>query len=406
MRLATIESFKASANYQKGAASLVMSMVILALITFVTIYTSRSLLNEQKIANNDYRAKQAFAAAEAGIAEAVSYLSEDPDRDLNGAIDLVFDTDNDNIGDTNSATIGDGSVTLTTSDLSADGDMTVIRIQAVGLSADNSATRTVFRDISTLNPLPNMPDNPMTSRGSMVVNGAATIYNPEGHSTIWSGDNVALGSNNATATQVADPTDTDYPTCMDTPETCDTIQSSNKVTVGLDVIEHDSNLANLSPDDFFFNFFGMSKTTYKDTMVTVEADHTDANTKAHLTTEEVIWVDGSGGVTDLNGITVGCTLVMTGTNRCPDANTKPTILVVDGDATFSGTPQFYGIVFVTGTVNVSGNTKVYGAIVTGSDLTSATGGSLQVTYNSDILKNSRKSGRTGTSAGSWRDFGI
>lgn len=405
MRLATVKNFKASAQCQKGAASLVMSMVILALITFVTIYTSRSLLNEQKIANNDYRAKQAFAAAEAGIAEAVSYLSEDPDRNLDGAIDLVFDTNNDNIGDTNSATIGDGSVTLTTSDLSG-GDMTIIRIQAVGLSADNSATRSVFRDISTLNPLPNMPDNPMTSRGSMVVNGAATIYNPEGHSTIWSGDNVALGSNNSTATQVADPTDAGYPTCMDSPMTCNTIQSSNKVTIGLDVIEHDSNLANLSPDDFFFNFFGMSKTTYKDTMVTVEADHTDANTKAHLTTEEVIWVDGSGGVTDLNGITVGCTLVMTGSNTCPDANTKPTILVVDGNATFSGTPQFYGIVFVTGTVSITGSTKVHGAIVTGSDLTSATGGSLSVWYNSEILRNSRKSGRTGTSAGSWRDFEV
>ena len=406
MHLVTIKNFKASANYQKGAASLVMSMVILALITFVTIYTSRSILNEQKIANNDYRAKQAFGAAEAGIAEAISYLSEDPDRNLDGAIDLVFDKDTDNVGTTNAATIGDGSVTLTTTDLSDDGDMTIIRIQAVGFSADNTATRTIFRDISTLNPLPNMPDNPMTARGSMIVNGSATIYNPEGHSTIWSGDNVALGSNNSTATQVADPTDAGYPTCMDTPMTCNTIQSSNKVTIGLDVIEHDSNLANLSDDEFFFNFFGMSRTTYKDTMVTVEADHTDANTKAHLTTEEVIWVDGSGGTTDLNGITMGCVTAQTGSNVCPNNQTKPSILVVDGNATFSGSPQFYGIVFVTGTISVTGGTSVHGALVTGSTLTSTTGGGLSIWYNSEILRSARKTGRTGTSAGSWRDFDV
>ena len=149
----------------------------------------------------------------------------------------------------------------------------------------------------------------------------------------------------------------------------------------------------------------MSKTTYKDTMVTVESDHTSANADSHLTTEEVIWVDGSGGVTDLNGITVGCATAQTGSNVCPDNETRPTILIVDGNATFSGSPQFYGIVFVTGTITVGGNTSVRGAIVTGSTLTSSTGGSLSVWYNSEILRSARKTGRTGTSAGSWRDFG-
>ena len=40
---------------QRGAASLIVSLIILALITFVTIYTSKSVIQEQKIANNDYR---------------------------------------------------------------------------------------------------------------------------------------------------------------------------------------------------------------------------------------------------------------------------------------------------------------------------------------------------------------
>jgi hypothetical protein len=400
---------------QRGAASLIVSLIILALITFVTIYTSKSIILEQKIANNDYRSKQAMEAAEAGIGLAINYYSEDPDADSDGVLDGLVDSDGDGAGDWNFDADGDGTneshsyvvgasnrVIVTATDLSPDNNMTILRLTSQGFSDDDTATRTIVQDISTVNPLPNSPSNPFTTRGTVVVTGSATIHNPEGHSTIWSGGDVDLGANNSTATEVADVTDADYPGCMDNSMDCNVIQSSNKVTVGLDVIEHDSNLANLADSDFFENFFGMSPTNFRASMVTKDTTAANANTDVQLATNEIIWVEGD--TTFSNNTTVGCKAVVTGGNVCSDANTKPSIMIINGNATFGGTTQFYGIVYVTGSITISGNSTVYGALVGASSVTNNTGGSLDIWYNSDVLDRTKRNGPLGSSAGSWRDF--
>jgi Tfp pilus assembly protein PilX len=392
----------ASLNKQRGIATFIISMSILTLVSLVALFTSRTVIVEQKISNNDYRSKQAFEVAEAGLSAALNYLSENPDRDSNNAIDPIFDTDGDGIGDTNTSVIGGSSkVVVTVQDLSS-GSMTTMRVTSVGNSDDNSATRTLIQDMATLDPLPNMPDNPFTTRGSTVITGSATVHNPEGHSTIWSGGDVDLGSNNSTATEVADVTDVNYPGCMDTSMTCNVIQSSNKVTIGLDVIEHDASLANLSTDEFFQNFFGMSRANFHDKMVTLDTTAANANTDVQLATNKVIWVEGDTSFS--NNTTVGCTVVVTGNNTCAAGNTEPSITIINGDATFNGTPQFYGMVFVTGTLTISGNTTIHGALVSAGDLTNNAGGSLDIWYNSDVLQDTRKNGPLGSSSGSWRDI--
>ena len=57
-----------------------------------------------------------------------------------------------------------------------------------------------------------------------------------------------------------------------------------------------------------------------------------------------------------------------------------------------------------GNLNVGGNSTVHGALVSAGDLTNSTGGSLDVWYNSDILKGVRRAGPLSGLAGSWRDF--
>jgi hypothetical protein len=390
---------------QRGAASLVVSLIILALITMVTIYTSKSIITEQKITNNDYRAKQAFEAAEAGIGVAINYYSDDPDLNSDGVLDGVFDSDNDGVGDSANSMVGTSNrVIVNATDLS--GNMTILRITSQGFSDDDTAMSTIVQVISTVNPLPNTPSNPFTTRSNVTITGAATIHNPEGHSTIWSGGDVDLGSNNATATEVADVTDPNYPGCMDYSKTetghCDVIQSSNKVTVGLDVIEHDSNLSNLDDSDFFENFFGMSLTNFHESMVTLETTGANADTDVQLATNEIIWVDGD--TTFTNNTTVGCKAVVTGTNVCSNSNTKPSIMIIDGDVNIGGTFQFYGILYVTGSIVISGASTVYGAMVGGSTVTNQTGGSLNIWYDSNVLDAVKRNGPLGSSAGSWRDF--
>lgn len=388
------------ARRQRGAVSLIMSLVLLVSITFVTLYTSKSVITEQKLANNDYRGRMAFETAEAGLASAITSLSEDVDLDDDGILDgstateYLFDhnTDGDRQDagtDSNKVTVGSTFADVVTTDLSG-GDFNIIRIQSTGFSDDRTATRTIVRVITTLDPLPNSPENPLTTKGTVVINGSATVHNQEGHSTIWSGGDVDLGSNNSTATNVANVAAADYPGCMDNPGTCTTIQSSNKILVGLDVIEHDNNLSNLSNNEFFQNFFGSTPINYKDKQVTLETTHGAADADLDGINGEVIWVDGSGGTTVLQGTSIGTAA-------------DPVILIIDGDLQFSGNPTVFGVVFITGNLAASGNTSITGAMVVAGTTTNSSG-SLDIWFNSDVLNPPGGQGNKGSSAGSWSDL--
>lgn len=391
---------------QAGSATLVMCLVLLVLITMVSVYTSRTVLLEQKISANDFRSRQAFEAAESGLTAAVSYLGSagGADKNSDGVVDPVFDTDADGIGDASSITFADNSsVTVTLA-----GAFPSFTMQSVGVSDDLTATRTVRSLAATVDTLPNAPDNPLTTRGSVVINGSATVHNPEGHSTIWSGNDVELGANNSTSTNIADPTDPDYPSCMDTSMSCDTTRSSSKVAIGLDVIEHDSSLGNLTPAQMFQNFFGTSMENYRASRVSLEVMAANANNLASnsaspgmdLGAGEVIWVEGDASISK---VTVGCEVPVTGSNVCPGASVNPSIVIVNGNLETSGTPHFYGLLYIIGDMNMSSSTSIMGAAIVSGE-TSSTSGSLDVWYNSDVLNNVRDNGPLAGAPGSWQDW--
>ena len=388
-------------GHQRGIATLLFCLLLMILLTYVVLYTSDSVLLEQKIVNNDVRSKYAFEAAEAGIATAKKYLTIGADRDNDGTIDLVFDTNADDIGDSNTVAIGNGSVIVNTIDVSTGGTpMMTLRVTAQGFSDDRTATRTITQIFSKLDPLPNGPRNPLITRGNMVINGSATVTNPEGNSTIWSGGDVDLGSNNSTSTQIADMADSGYPGCRDVPMTCNTVVSSNKVTVGLDVVEYDSSLANISPDEMFQSFFGATPIAYRNAMVTIETTGANAQADVHLAMTEVIWIDGDAS---FNGGTIGCGTVVTGNNTCPDVDLAPSIVIIDGDLELGGTPHFYGLLYVRGDIDVTGNSTIHGAIlVEGS--TNGASGSLDIWCKSLVLEGTRAAGSLSTPTGSWKDF--
>ncbi|MDZ7589496.1 MAG: PilX N-terminal domain-containing pilus assembly protein [Rubrivivax sp.] len=60
---------------QRGAASLVVVMVLFFVMALVAAYTSRNLIFEQRTSVNQYRATQAFEAAEAGLEWALAQLN-------------------------------------------------------------------------------------------------------------------------------------------------------------------------------------------------------------------------------------------------------------------------------------------------------------------------------------------
>lgn len=60
---------------QSGAASLIVVMVLFFLMSLVAAYTSRNLIFEQRTSVNQYRATQAYEAAEAGLEWALTLLN-------------------------------------------------------------------------------------------------------------------------------------------------------------------------------------------------------------------------------------------------------------------------------------------------------------------------------------------
>lgn len=63
---------------QLGAATLLISIILLIAVTLITIFAARVGVLDQRISGNELRHKVAFASAEAGLEQAAAYLSANP----------------------------------------------------------------------------------------------------------------------------------------------------------------------------------------------------------------------------------------------------------------------------------------------------------------------------------------
>jgi len=63
---------------QKGAAVLLVSIVLLVGVTLITIFAARVGVMDQRISGNEYRHKEAFMAAEAALEQGAAYLQKNP----------------------------------------------------------------------------------------------------------------------------------------------------------------------------------------------------------------------------------------------------------------------------------------------------------------------------------------
>ena len=391
---------------QRGVATLLISLILLVVITFVTLYTSRSVLLEQKISTNEFRGRMAFEAAEAGSDAAIAAISSGwtmadddtrlpadqnvyPDCLPTAEYNVIFDINGDGTPDANAKTLDNGSTVAVTMTCSVNQSLISYDITSVGNSDDNTAKRTINQTLIIIPPLPNTPDNPLLTRGGVVIGGSATVSNPEGNSTIWSGGDVNVGSNNSTSTQIANPTHPNYPNCLGGSVQCleNMVPSSSRDVTGVDVIENDNSLGNLTPDQFFFNFFGTTPEIYRESRVTLETTGGQLDTLSG-TTGEVMWVDGTVNISGNN--TFG-------------SPTKPVIMVIDGDFDASGNITIYGLLFVIGSITGTGSVDITGSAVV-NGINSGGGGSLDVVYNSRVLKSTFSYGRPAAGSGTWRDF--
>lgn len=390
-----------SLHNQKGVASLVVAVVILVTVTFVTFYTSRAVLMEQKISTNDYRSRMAFEAAQAGIDATMNALNQGwllgPDANGDNLPDVVttnvvFDPQNDGVANnTNTTTLANGSkVKVELQSASAD-NVIQIRVTSTGESDDRAAKRVINQFIAAVPPLPNIPDSPFVSRGAMQVGGAAVINNPEGHSTIWTGENVSLGGDANTATNIADPTSANYPNCLGGSVQCDLVQSSSRQIAGLDIIESDTSLSKLTEPEFFENFFGTTPAVFRDSRTDVITQNLVAQNGV---VDKVIWVDTNATGTGTVNLTAGNVF---------GSAAQPVIIIIDGNLSVSGNNDFFGLVYIRGELLGSGNVTTVGGMAVGGGA-STSGGNLTITYNSIVLEQTYRKAKPAGGSGSWRDF--
>lgn len=69
-----IQSFAAQAR-QRGVSTLVVAIVLLIAATFLTFFAAKVGIQEQRMSANDYRHKEAFSTAEAGLDRAKAFLA-------------------------------------------------------------------------------------------------------------------------------------------------------------------------------------------------------------------------------------------------------------------------------------------------------------------------------------------
>jgi len=429
---------------QRGAASLVVAMIILFGMTMVAFYANRGLLFEQKTSANQYRATSAFEVAEAGIEWATARLNEPQKIDTACAASAVATdktfrdkylqhsavasgfapvvnakpgcrlpasgvpvcscpdaANNPNLGTANEPSFAVGF-------LSVAGDPESVEITANGCTGQGTqcvpgsslgasdATVRVRVIVKLLPALRSGPQAALTAGGDVALGGS--VVNIINIDASTNGITVDAGLSAAVAaTQVT---------------TLPGLPSEASV------LANDTSLSSLNAADptgnaLFRTYFGQSMANYKaDRGTTVICDPgVVACTSGAITcsggpacatavvnavgnAKNQLWVDAPLEFTD------GNVPVSLGT-----AN-RPVLLVSPYAMTFTGSKPVYGVLFgASQNWNVlgGGTAVVNGAVITRDDFNSS--GNLTLTYDAGVLRKLRPAtGSMVRVSGSWRDF--
>jgi len=440
---------RTSKRRQQGAASLLMSVILLIGITLVVLSTAKTVLMDTKIAADNYRTAQAVAAAQAAMDRATSYfMAGGFDQMVNatgavgkdGNVDYVLDDQIPTVASCQlpatiafPLTLTDAGATQTTlarfyyvntptyDDDNNAGTVEVVNpcdsspstltassvakgmVVAQGWSDDCTAVRTVSQCLSTFNLFDGGegPQQPFVSKAGVGVFGNAKIINRYSNISMWAGGSDAVhGASYGTYLRPSNTEAVDYTDAELDSEDEDTntqLVSNRNAGNGVDVITDDPtlgskttstvNLTDKNANQFFDMFFALTKSEVKNAAEIVAGGASLDGKKG------LIWVDGN---TNINGTDV------------IGSPTEEAILIIDGNLDKLNGATIYGIVYVTGTLEIAGNPVVKGSLVAENPAASTGAGTLTLVY-----KPWGGGGAAGTSfitgtgaivAGSWKDW--
>ncbi|OGT45434.1 MAG: hypothetical protein A3E83_00395 [Gammaproteobacteria bacterium RIFCSPHIGHO2_12_FULL_41_20] len=360
---------------QRGAATLVMTVILLVLNTLLIIFAANFGVMQEKTIANQLKNSQAMAAADAGLEFGINYLKQNASTILanpvNGYIQSFSNSSTSNVSLANNS-----KYTIVYANPIAN-NYNLIHITSTGVSDDGTATRVVSQSVQFGSMLVNAPDNPLITKGTLSLGGSSKIINMESNSTIISGSTIEI--NGSAETVLSSGT------------------SSTSSVKGSDVQENVSSIQSMSQNDFFATYFGVSSNTIQSNIAHYYTNNVNTNYNNLLNglTGTSIWIEQTAGTAELNGTTtVG-------------SADNPVILIVNGDLKLTGSVTIYGFVYVMGTTttDILGNVTINGSMATADNLEIS--GSTEIVYSSSVLQNLQNQLSLSYYAkvpGTWKDF--
>lgn len=392
---------------QRGAVVLVISVVLLIAVTLVVMYAARVGLQDQRISGNQYRHKQAFSNAEAGMEYAAAYLRANPVLHNGNAADgwntcagntTLFPC---NIGDAEEV-LGTVSGGVITSDVPSTAGVSSFLVKTtdgatvalgVGTSDDNTANSVVQASYAVRNLIVPGQLPPLMMPSGNLSGSFTVVPNPNGGGpgvpiSVWSTDDAL-----ATATgswQTCDHEDyRDGDVCMDTKgdgETGDDWQGcsctgyrSDKDNIGIDIVTYPTANFPTSPFVYVFGEEGDDPATLKaevksiaesEGLVRPNCDGLQGSF-AGLTGSALVWIEGDCSINS---------------NSVIGSRNKPIVLVVEGDIKTNGGAEVWGILVGLAGFQLNGGPVFHGSAI--ADITGElTNGTYDQVYDEDVFAN-------------------
>lgn len=414
---------------QRGSAALIVVMVLLFSMALVVAYANRSLLFEQRTSINQYRATQAFEAAEAGLEWAQALLNDphaiDADCSAAGAGDslrerwLGFDAARvrhvpitwSNAGHATSLhaacartasgwschcpasghptmdpSIAAGASTAFIVHAEPMDQPGMVRIIATGCTgvagacasggtAAAQASSTLQAVFALVPGIRSLPTAPLTAKGDIDAGSASIgLHNPQATSH---GIAVHAGGRLVAANA--------------------RISTLPGASLPSAAVDHDHELAATPVDRLFTAHFGLDKASWRAQPAvrrlscTGDCSGALVTAVASLHGNPLVWIDGD--LTLAGPLTLGTA-------------TQPVIVVSTGAATLAGAITIHGVVYAASIVwkdALPGSALVRGALISEADYSG--NGAPDLFYDAAILHTlQRNSGSFVRLPGSWRDF--
>ncbi len=420
---------------QRGAATLLVAVVLLIAVTLIVIFATRVAIMDQKVSGNQYRHKIAFANAEGGLDQAQSFLRANPQLFEGNAADgwnscagseTDFPCNASNaemvFGDINADGVITSAVPLQTEPdelplgkgylvLTSDG------ILAIGEGESDDGTGAAIAQVShaeTTLLTPGQLPPLMVPSGDLSGN-FNVVPNPNGGGigvpiSVWAENTLDTSGSNWKTCDQGSFTDAGA-VCMDTKGDGETgedwdgcscsVERSNSTNVTGDIVLDDP--ANFPTSPFVYLFGNEDEGDTFEQLVPIIKARADAGGGVVANCDNI--------VADANSLSSGAILWVTGdcvvgSNIQVGSRENPIILVVEGDIRVNAGAEFWGIVIGLNEFVLNGGPIIHGSAV--SEIESElTNGNYSQVYDESVFQNLTDESVNNFPAKvkySWRDF--